>query len=128
MPETHTLRLLPERFAICRLPADAPAPPFPQASALHAVTRTAEELSVVCVEANAPEEARVERGFRCLKVEGPFDLGVVGVMASLAVPLARAGVSVFVVSTFDTDYVLVRDPQLEDGIRALEAEGHRVLR
>jgi len=126
MSETHVLSLLPERFCICRLPAQAALPGFPEGAAFHSVTRTGEELSIVCVEKAVPPEARVERGFSCLKLEGPFDLGTVGVLARLSGPLAQAGVSIFVVSTFDTDYLLVRETQAATALRILEAEGHQV--
>jgi len=92
------------------------------------VTGTRDEVSVVCPEDQAPEGATVEAGWRCLKVDGPLDFGLTGVLASLAVPLAEAGVSIFAVSTFDTDYVLVKAEALERAAAALETAGHRVVR
>jgi hypothetical protein len=93
---------------------------------LHAVVRTAAEVSVVCAAQRVPAGVRAERGWRALAVEGPLDLALTGVLAALAVPLARAGVPIFAVSTYDTDYVLVRSDRLEDALDALREAGHTV--
>jgi hypothetical protein len=123
----HVLRLviLPDTFAVCRLPADSPIPTWATGE-LVSITRTADELSVVCRADAVPEGVRRETGWRCLRVAGTLDLSLVGVLASLAVPLAEAGVSVFAVSTFDTDYLLVKDADLGRTTEALTATGHRV--
>jgi len=81
---------------------------------------------VVCPEDVVPEGISRERDWRALKLEGPFDLSMVGILASLASPLAEAGASIFAVSTFDTDYVLVREEQLDLAVDTLRASGHRV--
>lgn len=98
------LELLPGNFSVCRLPAGAPLP-----RDFFSVTRTGEELSVVCLEGKEPVGARVETGWRCFRVAGTLDFALTGILSSIAAPLATAGVSIFAVSTFDTDYVLVRD-------------------
>ncbi len=122
------LEVLRGRHAICRLPADHPWP-FPRYEpGLLSVTRTSDELSVVCLESRAPEGARVEGGWRCLKVQGPLDLALVGVLASLTRALADAGLSLFALSTFDTDWLLVRESDLERAVGALTAAGHKVRR
>ena len=90
------------------------------------VTSTADEVSVVCESHLVPEGVNAERGWRILKVVGPFDFGVVGVMASLASPLAQAGVSLIALATFDTDYVLVKAENLSRAVAALTAAGHLV--
>src|SRR5262249_23273454 len=96
-----TLSPLPGRFAVCRLPADAPVPDGVWGGPFTSVTRTADELSVVCPEAAVPGGVRCETGWRCYRVHGPLPLTQVGVLASLLSPLAAAGVSVFAISTFD---------------------------
>lgn len=101
------LRVLDGELAVCRLAADAQPPHIPGAE-LFAVTRTRDELSVVCPVGDAPAGAAVERGWRALGVLGPLDFALTGVLAGIAVPLADAGVSIFAVSAYDTDYVLVR--------------------
>jgi hypothetical protein len=90
------------------------------------VTRTGTELSIVCRERNVPAGGRREVGFRCLEVEGPFEFDAVGVLASLAAPLARARVPILAVSTFDTDYLLVKEVHLAAALRALRRAGHVV--
>jgi hypothetical protein len=125
------LQVLAERFAVCRLPPDSPIPPRPQACGLWSATLTGNELSLVLPEAMLPETAAppgvpTERGWRALEVAGPLDFALTGIMASLSGPLAAAGISLFVVSTYDTDYVLVRDHDLERAREALEAAGHQV--
>jgi uncharacterized protein len=119
------LRALAGELAVCRLPADAPAP-APAAGALGSVTRTAEELSIVCPVADAPPGAEVECGWRALQVAGPLDFALTGVLAAIAVPLAEAEISIFAVSTYDTDYVLVREAALPAAAEALRRAGHEV--
>lgn len=115
------LALLEGHFAVCRLAPDAALPPR-----FFSATRTAEELSVVCLEEDAPPTARQESGWSCLRVEGPLDFALTGILASLAVPLAEAGVSIFAISTFDTDYLLVKTASLSTALEALRAAGHEI--
>ncbi|MDH3744759.1 MAG: ACT domain-containing protein, partial [Acidobacteriota bacterium] len=87
------------------------------------ITQTENELSIVCAEGREPDDAQIEPGWKALCVRGPLDFSEIGILASLTVPLAEAGVSVFVISTYDTDYVLVREPDLERARLALTAAG-----
>lgn len=121
------LDLLPVagRFAVCRLDPGTDLPAWAR-GAFVSVTRTAVELSVVCPEDAVPPDVRAERGWRCLRVVGTLDFGMVGVLAGLVGPLAAAGVSVFVVSTFDTDYLLVKDQDLWRAAEVLRNAGHAV--
>jgi hypothetical protein len=119
------LALLSDRLAVCRLSPDA-APPAWAAKGFSSVTRTRDELSVVCLDEAVPPAVRCERGWRALRVAGPLEFGLVGVVASLAEPLARAGVPIFVLSTFDTDYLLVKEERLAEATAALAAAGHAV--
>jgi hypothetical protein len=126
MNSDRPLTLLPDRFAVCRFEPDAPLPAwvFHDAARLWCVMRTPDELSVVCPEDDLPPSVtRAERGWRALKVEGPIPFGEVGVIAGLTAPLAAAGVPVFVLSTYDTDYLLVKEADLE---RARAALGGRI--
>jgi hypothetical protein len=122
---TLTLIVLPGSYAVCRLPADAAIPAWAEGDFV-GVTRTGAELSVVCREDAAPEGVRCERGWRRLRVAGELDLALVGVLASLLAPLASAGVSVFAISTFDTDYILVREQDLARATEALRTAGHSI--
>jgi uncharacterized protein len=110
---------------VCRLPSSAPWP-APGGAVLFSVTRTADELSVVCLEADAPAGARVEGGWRALKLHGPIPFGEVGVLAGLSGALAQAGLSVFALSTYDTDYLLVRTGELPAAVEALRQAGCQV--
>ncbi|HYH21017.1 MAG TPA: ACT domain-containing protein [Azospirillum sp.] len=120
-PDPLGLMLLPDTLAVARLEAGQGVPPWVDWSdPLVSVTRTAEELSVVCPECRVPEEVRAERGWRAFKVDGPLDFALTGILAGLAVPLAEAGVSIFALSTFDTDYLLVRSADVERAVTTLE--------
>jgi hypothetical protein len=111
-------------LAVCRLAPDAPLPSWSVHGPLISITRTADELSIVCLEESVPEDITSERGWRCLKVEGPLDFALTGILADLAGTLASAGISIFAISTFDTDYLLVKGKALQAAIDALEADGH----
>ena len=121
------LELLADTFAICRLTPDAPIPDWVQGEFV-SITRTPEELSIVCRQEDVPDGVRSEAGWRCLRLAGQFNLSEIGVLASLTKPLAEAKVGVFVVGTFDTDYLLVREANLDDALKALACAGHSVRR
>lgn len=120
------LTVLPDRYGICRLEPDISVPDWVYKSSFFSVTRTPDELSVVCTEALIPDDKSSNKGWRCLKVQGPLDLSETGILSSLALPLARAGVSIFAMSTYDTDYLLVKEGSLIKAIESLDSEGYRV--
>src|SRR6195256_1024151 len=122
------LSLLAERFAITRLAADSPIPSWATEGPFFSVTRTGEELSVVTELSRVPADAQSQPGWRVLKVHGPFVLSEIGVLAALATPLAEARISLFAVSTFDTDYLLVASETLSAAVAALERAGHTIHR
>jgi hypothetical protein len=117
------LTLLAHRLGVCRLEPTAAIPAWATASAFFSVTRTAEELSIVCAEEEVPAGVRCERGWRALKLEGPLGFGEVGVLEAVAAPLAEAGVGILAIATYDTDYVLVKEAQLGEAIGALSQQG-----
>ena len=92
------------------------------------VSRTSEELSITVIQSDVPPEVRCERDYRALRVKGPLPLNLIGILAAIADPLAAAGLSIFAISTFDTDYVLVKSRDLERAVAALEHAGHHVRR
>ncbi len=122
----QTLVPLDGTFAVCRLTADAPVPAWVGGGPFVSITRTADELSIVCRQEAVPAGVRCEPGWRCLRVAGPLDFSLVGVLASLLAPLAEAGVSVFAVCTFDTDYLLVKQPDFPRAAEMLRQAGHAV--
>ncbi len=133
-------------FAVIQLPKNAPIPSWVLAnassSAFLSITYTTDELSLVIEErfvkhleadskgnaaADDDKHVKVEGGWRCLKIdEGVLDFSLVGVLSSIAEPLAKAGVSIFTVSTFNTDYILVKNKQLHAAIRVLQEQGHTI--
>jgi len=117
------LRLLEESFAICRLDADAVIPPslLTPGHEFVSITRTPDELSLVCPEYLAPHGAKTVKGWRAFKVQGPLDFSLTGVLAALVAPLAEAKISVFSIATYDTDYILVQESDLAAAQRELAA-------
>jgi hypothetical protein len=123
------LVVLPATVAICRLPADAPLPEWTaRTSAFLTVSRTPEELSITADQQVVPAGTRCERDYRPIRVRGTLPPDLVGILVSIASPLAEAGISIFAISTYDTDYVLVKAGDLERAVRALEKTGHTVTR
>jgi hypothetical protein len=123
-----TLIPLDDLFAVCRLAADTPLPAWVSVpgSDFISITRTAEELSIACRQEIVPDDVRCERGWRCLRVAGALDFALVGVLAALLAPLADAGIAVFAVSTFDTDYLLVKEGRWDAAIAALRRAGYSI--
>jgi hypothetical protein len=126
VPVTHQLTVLPDTFAICKLDVNAAIPAWATAGRFFSITRTSEELSIVCLQTCVPDAIQCEQNWRCLQVVGPIPFTAVGVLASLVQPLAAAGISVFAVSTFDTDYLLVKAADLAPAIDALRQKGHSI--
>lgn len=125
-PRRLTLERLQHRYAVARLEAHAVVPPWARSSLFTCVTRTPHELSIVCDEALVPAGVTAQRGFCGLRVEGPLDFSETGILASLAGPLAEAGISIFAVSTYDTDYLFLPAAQAERALEVLLAAGHTV--
>ena len=120
------LSVLEDHFAICRLEHDSELPGWATEAGFSSITCTPDELSIVCRQENVPDGATREDGWRALGIEGPLDFSLVGILASVAAPLAEAGISVFAISTYDTDYVLVREEALGTAVAVLRESGHRV--
>lgn len=115
-----TLSVSPTPLAIVRLDASSPIPTWAtKGDEFFSITKTKDELSIVCNEALVPSNVKVEKGWRYLKVEGPLDFGLTGILSSLAAPLAEAKISIFAVSTFDTDYLLIKKENLDRAIQIL---------
>ena len=122
---THCFDVLPETLAICRLDGNAPLPTWARGE-LVSLTRCENELSVVCEASHVPADIRADRGWTALRISGPLDLDQIGILADISRLLAEAQISVFVISTFDTDIILIRQDQLRSATETLRAAGHIV--
>ncbi len=121
-----TFLVFRDTYAICKLDKDAPVPGWAYAGSFVSITRTPDELSITCTEGYVPERIQCQKGWRCLKVQGTFDFSVTGVIASFTPFLAKAGISVFVICTYETDYLLVQERNLENAVHVLTEHGHQV--
>jgi hypothetical protein len=126
MAATLTLDVLPGSFAVARLDPESAVPTWAYDRTFCALVLTAHELTVVCPAHAVPDVVRSEAPFRVLAVRGPLDFALTGILASLAQPLAEAGISIFALSTFDTDVLLVREDDVPAATSALTAAGHLI--
>lgn len=122
----RSLSLFEKEYAICRLDKNTPIPEWATGGEFFSVARTPDELSVVCEQPAVPPGIDHEGGWRCLKIESPFEFDLTGMISSIAVPLAEEQVGMFVVATQDSDYILVRQTDLDRSISLLEQSGYRV--
>lgn len=116
-----SLEVLPDKLAVCQLDKDRPIPIWlSKSNQFYSITRTCDELSIVCQESIVPDEVKAERGWRVFKVQGPLDFSLTGIMASLTKPLADEEIGVFALSTYDTDYLLVKEEDLQSAKDVLQ--------
>jgi hypothetical protein len=120
------IQVLPGEFAIARLAADAPLPAWAESPVFASATRTAAELSVLCPARQVPAGVKAEAGWRVLRLRGPFAFTETGILASVLDPLAFSRISILALSTFDTDYVLVKGTALDAAVRTLRNAEHTV--
>jgi hypothetical protein len=118
------LRTLPDSYAVVRLQPGSDLPEWVDMGPFRSVTRTDHEVSVVCRDHDVPEGESVDRGWTVLEAMGPLDFSLSGIIASLIQPLADAKLPIFVISTFESDYVLIRSADLARAADALEEAGH----
>jgi hypothetical protein len=121
-----TFTILRETFAICRLEKDASIPDWVFQGGLFSVTRTNDELSIVCPQINVPKGIVCNQGWSCLKIKGPLDLSSTGIISLVASALEKENISLFSISTYDTDYVMVREKALEKAIFTLTEAGYGI--
>lgn len=129
MPKTLRLKVRPELLAICRLAPTDPIPDWARGGTLWSVTATGAELSIVCEWSRVPPglASPLEAGWRAVEIEGPIPFGLTGILASLLNPLADAGIGIFAFSTFDTDFVLMKQSDWDRALAALQTAGHMIL-
>lgn len=122
-----TLEVLSDTISVCKLDSNQIIPTWAHQRGFFSITRTMEELSIVCSEENVPEDVLCERGWRAFKVQGILDFGLVGILAKVTTALANAGLSIFAISTYNTDYILVKEKDIECAIIALRNDGHKII-
>jgi len=120
------LSLLKDKYGICTLPNTAPIPDWALTQSLASITRTEKELTIVCRLEILPSQYQSDLKWRCFKIDGSFDLNQIGVISSISSPLADAGISIYVISTYDTDYFLIQEQNLEQTISVLSNSGHYI--
>ena len=128
LPQRHCLkfRTLRARYAIVRLEADAPVPDWAIQGEFNSISRTADELSIVCPTANLPAGIHSPHRWICLKLEGPFPFSLTGILLSFIQPLSDNAIPIFAVSTYDTDYVLIQEEFSEKALVLLQQAGHKL--
>lgn len=119
-----TMTLLRSKLGAARLSKDEAIPQWAAKGEFFSITKTAEELSIVCPQELIPEGIKCERDWKALKVEGPLDFSLIGILSKISSALAVAGISIFAVSTYDTDYILVKEEKIESAIETLIKEGY----
>ncbi|MFT8312984.1 MAG: ACT domain-containing protein [Clostridium sp.] len=120
--EALTMKLLKEKFGVCKLDKDELIPEWIKNSQFYSITKTADELSIVCSQDSIPGEVKCEKDWRILKVEGPLDFSLIGILSSITTILAQKEISIFAISTYDTDYILVKNKDIDNAINALSDE------
>ena len=120
------LSLLKDKYGICTLPNTAPIPDWALTQSLASITRTEKELTIVCRLEILPSQYQSGPNWQCFKIDGSFDLNQIGVISSISSPLADAGISIYVISTYDTDYFLIQEQNLEKTISVLSSSGHAI--
>lgn len=123
-----SLELLEGAFAVVRLDPDELVPAWGRGGALWSITQTPDEISILCASERVPPGFRTEGPFKAMKVQGPLDFATTGILNAITGPLAEEGISIFALSTFDTDYVLVREESAAAALRALQLAGHLVIK
>ena len=121
-----SLSSIPDRFAVCQIDHQAKIPDWAFEGEFSFISRTPDELSIICPAKFVPPDIQYVAGWRGLKIEGPFDFNEIGVLAAITAPLAQGDISLLTVSTYDTDYIFLQEAQFETAGDILEAVGHKI--
>lgn len=123
-----TLKLLNEKYSVCKLDKNNTIPTWAVKGDFFSITKTEDELSIVSLQENIPDDIKCEKDWRILKVEGPLDFSLVGILASISILMAEQQISIFALSTYDTDYILVKENNVEAAICALIKNNYHVIK
>ena len=122
-----TMKLLKEKYGVCRLDKSELIPEWAMESDFFSITKTLDELSIVCSKDSIPNSVKCENDWRILKIEGPLDFSLIGILASISVILAQNAISIFAISTYDTDYILVKNKDINNAISSLIKERYEII-
>lgn len=121
------MKLLKEKYSVCKLEPEDVIPLWVDTKNFVSITRTEDELSIVCIDKNIPEGIKAEKDWRVLKIEGPLDFSLIGILAKVSSLLAEEEISIFAISTYDTDYILLKEAKLDNAIKTLEMNNISIL-
>jgi len=127
MEKKMVMKALAGIYGVCRFDCNEVIPDWAKDSGFYSITRTFEELSIVCSQENIPDEVKCEKDWRILKVEGPLDFSLIGILSSISTVLTQNKISIFAISTFDTDYILLKDKDFDNAISALSHAGYEII-
>ena len=122
-----TMRLLKDKYGVCRLDENEIIPSWAQNGEFFSITKTADELSIVCDEKDIPDNIKCEKDWNILKIEGPLVFSLIGILSSISSILASKGISIFAVSTYDTDYILIKNKDIDKAVKSLIEERYEIL-
>ncbi|MBK1813812.1 ACT domain-containing protein [Clostridium sp. YIM B02505] len=122
-----TMRLLKDKYGVCRLHKNELIPIWAQEGEFFSITKTTDELSIVCYEDNIPHNIKCEKDWKILKIEGPLDFSLIGILSSISSILASKGISIFAVSTYDTDYILIKNKDIDKAVKSLIEERYEII-
>ncbi|MBE6072065.1 MAG: ACT domain-containing protein [Clostridium butyricum] len=122
-----TMKLLKENFGVCRLNKDDSIPNWVKNSDFYSITKTCDELSIVCSQNSIPAHVKCESDWKALKIEGPLDFSLIGILSKISTILAHEEISIFAISTYDTDYILVKNSHIKDAIKVLSNNNYDII-
>ncbi len=126
--EKLTMKLLKEKYGVCRLDKANSIPNWAIDGEFYSITKTEDELSIVCLQESIPTDIKYEKDWKVLKVEGPLDFALVGILAGISSLMASQGISIFAISTYDTDYILIKEKDIDNAIELLLNDKYAVIR
>jgi hypothetical protein len=127
MDKKLTMKLLNDKYGVCRLEKEEPIPAWAYEGEFFSITKTEDELSILCLQEQIPDGIKFEGDWRILKVLGPLDFSLIGILSKISSILASHSISIFAVSTYDTDYILLKEGSLDEAVEALRREGYEII-
>lgn len=125
--ENLTLKLLDKTYAVCSLSKNKKIPLWAIEGDFLSITKTEDELSIVCEEKNVAEGIKYEGNWKILKIEGPLDFSLVGILAKISNLMAKNNISIFAISTYDTDYILIKLGNINKAIEVLKKDNYNII-